>query len=141
MASRTEPSRNKRHFSLAEIHSQQQISGSSSYVTYRQTALSPAFLASPMNFDPEYNHGFTEAAALALVAANRPSLPEAPSWQATALDRLSSLMVNFVDVDGVELENSPFYHFYVLSLAYQIDRWSRRYGILCPRASRLRWIA
>jgi hypothetical protein len=91
-----------------------------------------AFLAIQMNFDPEYNHGFTEAAALALVAANFPNLPAAPTWQATALDRLSSLMVNSVDVDGVELENSPFYHFYVLSLAYQIDRWARRYGIPLP---------
>jgi hypothetical protein len=91
-----------------------------------------AFLAIPLNFDPEYNHGFTEAAALALVAASLPDLPNAPSWQATALERLSSLMVNSVDVDGVELENSPFYHFYVLSLAYQIDRWARRYGIPLP---------
>jgi hypothetical protein len=90
------------------------------------------FLAVAMNFDPEYNHGFTEAAALALVAANFPDLPKAPSWQATALDRLSSLMLNSVDGDGVELENSPFYHFYVLSLAYQIDRWARRYGIPLP---------
>ena len=87
------------------------------------------FLASPMNFDPDYNHGFTEAAALALIAANYPSLPNAVSWQATALDRLSSLMVNSLDSDGVELENSPFYHFYVLSFAYQINRWARRYGI------------
>jgi len=90
------------------------------------------FLAVPMNFDPEYNHGFTEAAALVLIAANFPSLPDASSWQATALDRLSSLMANSVDVDGVEFENSPFYHFYVLSLAYQIDRWARRYGIPLP---------
>ena len=87
------------------------------------------FLAIPMNFDPDYNHGFTEAAALALIAANYLSLPSAAAWQATALDRLSSLMVNSVDVDGVELENSPFYHFYVLSFAYQINRWARRYGV------------
>lgn len=91
------------------------------------------FLAGPLNFDPEYNHGFTEAAALALVSANFPTLPNAAAWQATALDRLSSLMVNSVDGDGVELENSPFYHFYVLSLTYQINRWARRYGI--PLAS------
>jgi hypothetical protein len=88
-----------------------------------------AFLAGPLNFDPEYNHGFTEAAALALVSANFPDLPNAPAWRNTALDRLSSLMVNSVDGDGVELENSPFYHFYVLSLTYQINRWARRYGI------------
>jgi hypothetical protein len=41
-------------------------------------------------------------------------------------------MLNSVDGDGVELENSPFYHFYVLSLAYQIDRWARHYGIPLP---------
>ena len=94
------------------------------------------FLAVPMNFDPEYNHGFTEAAALAGIAANFPTLPDAPNWQATALERLSSLMVNSVDGDGVELENSPFYHFYVLSLAYQIERWTRRYGIPLPESFR-----
>jgi hypothetical protein len=91
------------------------------------------FLATQLNFDPEYNHGFTEAAALALVSANFPELPAAPSWQATALGRLSSLMVNSVDSDGVELENSPFYHFYVLSLTYQINRWARRYAIPLPQ--------
>lgn len=91
------------------------------------------FLAVQLNFDPDYNHGFTEAAALALVAANFPDLLAAPSWETTALGRLSSLMVNSVDRDGVELENSPFYHFYVLSLTYQINRWARRYGIPLPQ--------
>jgi hypothetical protein len=90
------------------------------------------FLATPMNFEPDYNHGFTEAAALALVAATFPSLSDAPSWQATAMNRLSSLMANSVDGNGVEMENSPFYHFYVLGLAYQIERWGRRYGIPLP---------
>lgn len=91
------------------------------------------FLANPLNFDPEYNHGFTEAAALALVSANFPELPAAPSWRTIALGRLSSLMVNSVDGDGVELENSPFYHFYVLSLTYQINRWAHRYGLPLPQ--------
>lgn len=88
-----------------------------------------AFLAGPLNFDPEYKHGFTEAAALLLVSANFPTLPDAPTWQATALDRLFSLMLNSVDGDGVQLDNSPTYHFYVLGLTYQINLWARRYGI------------
>jgi hypothetical protein len=92
-----------------------------------------AFLAIQLNFDPDYNHGFTEAAALALISANFPTMPGASAWQATALDRLSSLMVNSVDRDGVELENSPFYHFYVLSLTYQINRWARRYALPLPQ--------
>lgn len=92
-----------------------------------------AFLALPLNFDPDYNHGFTEASALALISANFPDLPAAQSWQDTAIGRLSSLMVNSVDRDGVELENSPFYHFYVLGQTYQINRWARRHRVPLPQ--------
>jgi hypothetical protein len=90
------------------------------------------FLARPENFDPGYNHGFTEAAALALIAANYPQFPDSAAWEASANQRLSSLMADAVDVDGVEIENSPFYHFYVLGFAYQIARWAEAYGTSLP---------
>jgi hypothetical protein len=90
------------------------------------------FLAQPINFDPGYNHGLTEAAALALIAANYPELPASSAWQAIAVQRLSNLMAEAVDADGVEVENSPFYHFYVLGFAYQIARWAEAHGVPLP---------
>jgi hypothetical protein len=88
-----------------------------------------AFLADPENFEGDFNHGFTEAAALALVSLNHPSLPGGPQWEATAVRRLNAVMDAAVDADGVEVENSPFYHFYVLTFATQIDTWAQAWGL------------
>jgi len=87
------------------------------------------FLANPNNFDDNYNHGFTEAAALLLIAANFPDCDSAASWQATALARLDVLMVRAVDGDSVEVEKSPFYHFYVMNFANEIAVWGARFGV------------
>jgi hypothetical protein len=80
------------------------------------------FLFDPTNFDTGYNHGFTEAAALLLIGANFDVAP--PEWNKTALDRLESVIVDSVDDDGVEVEKSPFYHFYVATFANEIVAWS-----------------
>ena len=91
------------------------------------------FLAQPVNFDSGYNHdGLTEAAALALIAANYPQFPASGAWHALAVQRLGNLMADTVDADGVEVENSPFYHFYVLGFAHQIARWADAYGVPLP---------
>ena len=37
------------------------------------------------------------------------------------------MLVNTIDADGVEVENSPFYQVYVLGLVYQIAQWAKRY--------------
>ena len=42
------------------------------------------------------------------------------AWRQTALDRLQEMLDTTLDPDGVEIENSPFYHVYVLGLVYQI---------------------
>jgi Heparinase II/III-like protein/Heparinase II/III N-terminus len=91
-----------------------------------------AFLVTPANFNASYNHGFTEVVALLLVAVNFPDLPGATGWRALALDRLSTLMHNTVGPDGVEIERSPFYHFYVFDFALQLQAWSVRTGISMP---------
>jgi hypothetical protein len=88
-----------------------------------------AFLFRPENFEGTYNHGFTEASALLLIATYFPDAPDAAAWQATALDRLDSLMQVAVDGDGVEVEKSPFYHFYVMNFANEIARWARQWGV------------
>jgi hypothetical protein len=60
-------------------------------------------------------------------------MDQAASWQALALSRLGKLMgTDAVDADGVEVEDSPFYHFYVLSAAEQDSQWMHKYGIVPP---------
>lgn len=87
------------------------------------------FLALAVNFEPNQNHGISEAAALALVAVNFPALAEAPGWRSLGLQRLASVMTTTVDADGVEIENTPFYHFYALTFAREIDGWATKYNI------------
>ena len=92
------------------------------------------YLYEPVNYESDYNHGFTEAAALLLIAENFPEDGGedqgcAPSWSARARARLERLMDEVVGDDGVEIEQSPFYHFYVMNFVWQIDRWAQRYGV------------
>ncbi|MGH8890021.1 MAG: alginate lyase family protein [Acidothermaceae bacterium] len=91
-----------------------------------------SFLANPTNFDAGYNHGFTEASALLLVAANFPSFPESATWQPLATSRLTELMQTTVGADGVEIERSPFYHFYVFDFALQVENWAKANGVTLP---------
>jgi hypothetical protein len=86
-----------------------------------------AFLAEPKHFEADYNHGFNEGIALLLLADNFPHMPGASGWRALALERLQQMLVNTIDADGVEVENSPFYQVYVLGLVYQIAQWAKHY--------------
>jgi hypothetical protein len=83
-----------------------------------------SFLLDPRRFEPGFNHGFTQAAALLLVADTFPELPGAAGWRATALERLEGMIASNLDEDGIDIENSPFYHYYVLGMVTQIARWA-----------------
>jgi hypothetical protein len=85
------------------------------------------FLAVPSHFEADYNHGFNEGAALLLLADNFPTMPGAGGWRTLAIARLRQMLTNTIDADGVEVENSPFYHVYVLGLVYQIAQWAAQY--------------
>ena len=85
------------------------------------------FLAEPTHFEADFNHGFNEAAALLLIAHNLPQFAESAAWRALGADRLLLMLRNTIDADGVEVENSPFYHVYVLGLVAQIATWAKRY--------------
>jgi len=82
------------------------------------------FLADPRNYEPEFNHGFNEAAGLLLIATNFPELDLSSAWRRTAIDRLLDMLATNVDADGVDIENSPFYHYYVMGMASQIAAWA-----------------
>lgn len=91
-----------------------------------------AYLADDAHFQDGENHGFNEAAGLLVSAVNLPQMPQASAWQELALSRLGKLMGDTVDDDGVEVEDSPFYHFYVLSFVTQDSRWMHAYGVPLP---------
>jgi hypothetical protein len=93
-----------------------------------------AFLAEPRHFEADFNHGFNEGAALLVLADNFPHMSGASGWRTLALERLKQMLVNTIDADGVEVENSPFYQVYVLGLVYQIAQWAKRYepGLATP---------
>ena len=90
------------------------------------------FLTIDKNFQDGQNHGFNEAAALLVAAVNFPQMTESAAWQTLALSRLHGLMFDTVDDDGVEIEDSPFYHFYGLSFVAQDSRWMHAYGVPLP---------
>lgn len=84
-----------------------------------------AFLMDPRRFEPWANHGFTEAAALLVLAHNFRGATDAASWRTTGIARLEQMRVTNVDEDGVDVENSPFYHLFVLGLVAQIGDWAK----------------
>jgi hypothetical protein len=91
------------------------------------------FLELPENFNVDNNHGFGEDAALYALAVNLPDLPQAPRWRALAGGRLDELIAKNVDATGVQVERSPFYHFYVLRLATKMVDWARRAHVTLPK--------
>ncbi|WP_164007972.1 heparinase II/III family protein [Pyxidicoccus trucidator] len=88
------------------------------------------FLRDPKNFEDDYNHGLAEAGALLLIAENFPGFDAAPEWRATAVARLEGLLDKVLDADGVEVEQSPFYHFYFLTGFWQLYHWAHSHGVL-----------
>jgi hypothetical protein len=87
-------------------------------------------LAERDNFQVDNNHGMTEAAALALVGVRFPQLPDAARWKALGAARIEETALATVDADGVQIENSPFYHFYQLRFMDEVARWARRVGLV-----------
>lgn len=81
------------------------------------------FLMEPKRFESWANHGFTQAAALLVIAHNLPELPEAAVWRKTGIERLEVMRTTNIDGEGVDIENSPFYHLFVLGLVTQIAAW------------------
>lgn len=81
------------------------------------------YLADPAHYEGDYNHGITQAAALLVLAESFPDLGEAPLWRELARERLATGLRDVVDEDGVLVENSPYYHFYVLEKYWEIYKY------------------
>ena len=87
------------------------------------------FLVDENHYQADYNHGVTEAAALFLIAFNFPDLSNSQQWLDTARQRLHQGLVEIVDPDGVLIENSPYYHFYVLEKYWDIYKYSNKFEV------------
>ncbi|MDP3792913.1 MAG: heparinase II/III family protein [bacterium] len=87
------------------------------------------FLFDEHHYEANYNHGVTEAAALFLMAINFPDLPHSQEWLETGRQRLHKGLVEIVDSDGVLIENSPYYHFYVLEKYWDIYKYSKEFDV------------
>lgn len=94
-----------------------------------QVRKSAAFLATPKNFEDHDNHGITQAAALLLLGIAFPDEADAADWRELGLQRVDRMLAGMVDADGVQIEQSPYYHFYVFEFFQQIHTWAARHGI------------
>ena len=92
------------------------------------------FLEKEENFEDHDNHGVTEAAALAVIGHNLRSLPKSAYWRQLAAERMEIMVENNVDEDGVQIEQSPFYHFYVFNFFWQIYHWGKLFQTETPPA-------
>lgn len=108
-------------WNLREAHRLTQVESAALLAEIGKTA---DFLASPNNFQPDYNHGLNEATALLAVAVDFPDLPGAQAWLTTALDRIESERTTLIDADGSLLESSAYYHFYALSKLWQLRNYA-----------------
>lgn len=90
------------------------------------------FFAEEAHFESHNNHGFAESTALLLAAVMFPDWDESDRWLAIARRRFESLVSRLIGTDGVFIENSPFYHFYVYQQLRNVVAWARRYGIALP---------
>jgi len=91
-----------------------------------------AFLATDAGYQPRSNHAVTEMAALYLLGVEFPDWPQAAGWRRTALARLSQILVDTVDADGAQIEQSPGYHFYELDFLEKIADWAARFDVPVP---------
>lgn len=70
-------------------------------------------LAHPAFYRPDHNHGVTQAYALLAIGLSLPSIPESAGWIGLGRDRLLAQLEENFSEEGVHLEHSPYYQFYV----------------------------
>lgn len=87
------------------------------------------FLADEVHYEKDYNHGLDQATALYALAINFPDLPGANNWRLLAEKRLNDGISEIIDQDGVLVENSPYYHFYVLEKYWEINKFLKKFKL------------
>ena len=84
------------------------------------------FLADPSHFEKDYNHGLDQAAALYLLSVNYPDMEGASNWRKLSEGRIVEMQKDIIDKDGVLVENSPYYHIYVLEKFLEIQKYLKK---------------
>jgi peptidoglycan/xylan/chitin deacetylase (PgdA/CDA1 family) len=92
------------------------------------------YLADEANFQGGYNHGFTQAAALLTISTNHPKMANTYEFNRLARLRIDGLMSQTIGSDGVLIENSPYYHFYIMEKVGEIAGWADRNGVDLPNS-------
>lgn len=92
------------------------------------------FLLDPDHYESGYNHAITQAGALLVLAHSFPDLANAPLWRQTAIERIDTGLQEIIDEDGVLIENSPYYHFYVLEKYWEIRKYAEAQDIVISEA-------
>lgn len=76
------------------------------------------------------NHGVTESLALLMIGLNFPNAPEAFTNFNLGRTRFLHLLDMIVDKSGVEIEQSPFYHFYTLKEYWEAYTYSQKFPVI-----------
>ena len=87
------------------------------------------FLMDPNNYEWN-NHGIAEALGLMLIAINFPELPAAFDYFQVARARFLKLLERTVDESGVQIEQSPFYHYYQLNALWSAYIYDRSFKVM-----------
>jgi hypothetical protein len=87
------------------------------------------FLLDEKHYQKNYNHGLNQASALLLLGINFPDLDTDGKWLTTAEARINNGIDTLIDNDGVLIENSPYYHFYVLEKYWQMKQYLSHHAL------------
>ncbi len=87
------------------------------------------YLGRPSNYRPHHNHGLNNTLALVAIGSMfRDRIPAATSWMELGFRRAERQMADNVSADGVQLEQSGFYHCYCLRTFLEIARAAHETG-------------
>ncbi|MFH0856610.1 MAG: heparinase II/III family protein [bacterium] len=87
------------------------------------------FMLDRKHYESGRNHGLNEIASLLLLSTSFPDIEGAKDWHAAATKRLEESAAILIDDDGSLVENSSYYHFYVLEKYWEIYDYMQRYYI------------
>ncbi len=112
-----------------KLHEQNALSNQTSTEILQALKVHGDFLMDTEHYEPNFNHGISEAAALLYLATSCPDMPGADLFLSTAKERLAKQLDSIIDNDGILVENSPFYHLYSLELLREINRYAIQHNI------------
>ncbi len=93
-----------------------------------------AYLRDPRVYPADSNHAQDVDASLMVAAITFPEFKDASAWRALAEQRTEAYLSANFSPEGVHLEQSPFYHWYVLQKAAGVYQYLTANGVTPPPA-------